>query len=89
MTALLGVHVGVTCYAKSSCRGAHISVPSNLNLVNWAALCVTIEDTLVLQYLQFGFPAGYEGPVPTPVFIITPLLSISVVMWQYPFLKSS
>ena len=66
--ALLGVHAGVACYTETNFWGAHIPVPTNLNLGSWAALCVTDQDHLILQYLQSGLPAGYEGPAPTPTF---------------------
>ena len=65
---MLGVHAEVTYYDKPNFWRARIPVPTNLNIGNWAALCVTEEDDLVLQYIQFGFPAGYEGPVPTSTF---------------------
>ena len=32
----------------------------------WATICTTEEDVITLSYLIYGFPAGYEGPVPTP-----------------------
>ena len=31
-------------------------------------ICVTPDDHLTFQFLHFGFPVGYEGPVPTPTF---------------------
>ena len=49
-------------------RGAHFFVPTNFNLWEWAAICTTEDDALTLDYLTFGFPGGYEGPVPTPTF---------------------
>ena len=45
-----------------------LPVPSNLNLHHWEEICVTPDNHLILQYLQFTFTAGYEGPVPTPTF---------------------
>ena len=59
---------GGTYYDEPNFRGTHIPVPTNLNLESWATLCVTEADHLILQYLCFGFPAGYEGPTPTPTF---------------------
>ena len=66
--ALLGMHAWVTCHTEPNFQGVRIPVPTNLNIANWAALCVTKEDDLILQFLQFGFPAGYRGPIPTPTF---------------------
>ena len=65
---LLGVHVVVTSYGQPNLWGACIPVPTNLNLQQWEKLCVTPEDHFTFQYLQFGFPGGYEGPAPTHTF---------------------
>ena len=32
----------------------------------WKKIAVTSEDTLIVQFLRFRFPAGYTRPVPTP-----------------------
>ena len=66
--ALLGVHVVVTSYNQPNFRGPRIPVPTILNLPEWEKICVTPEDHLTFQYLQFGFPTGYERPVSTPTF---------------------
>ena len=63
---LLTVYVVVTSYHQANLLGARIPVPTNLNLQQLEKICVTPEDHLTLQYLQFGFPVGYDGPVPTP-----------------------
>ena len=65
---MLAVYAGVTCYNEPYLWGACLSVPSNLNIEEWAAICVTKEDAATLQFSQFVFPAGLEGPVPTPTF---------------------
>ena len=67
-TALLDVHAVVTSYDQPNFLGTRLPVPTNLNLQQWQQICVTPDDHLTLQFLQFGFPAGYEGPVPTPTF---------------------
>ena len=58
----------VTGYTEPYFRCARFPVPTNLNLGEWAAICATEEDALTLEYLTFGFPAGYEGPVSNPTF---------------------
>ena len=63
---MLGVVTGVTGYAKTDFRDARLPVHTNLNLDKWAAICTTGVDALTLEYLTVKFPAGYEGPVPTP-----------------------
>ena len=32
----------------------------------WEALAHTAEDTTLINFLKYGFPVRYEGPVPTP-----------------------
>ena len=66
--ALLVVHVEVTCYGQPIFWGARISVPTNLNLQQWAKRCVTPQNHVTFPFLQFGFATGYEGPGPTPTF---------------------
>ena len=67
-TAMLGVFAGITCYAELNFQRTHLPVRTNLNLSEWAAICTTEEDALTFDYLTFGFPAGYEGPVATSTF---------------------
>ena len=45
-------------------EGAKITLPSNL--VFWETIIHTDEDARTVKFLRYGFPAGYEGPVPTP-----------------------
>ena len=46
--------------------GVRIPVPSNLNLKAWSQLAVIQQQCQVMEFLTFGFPAGFEGPLPTP-----------------------
>ena len=46
--------------------GATIQLPSNLHFKEWEAPIESPADTLMVGCLQCGFPAGYEGPLPTP-----------------------
>ena len=39
---------------------------SNIDFKQWDSIAVNPEDKLVAQFLKFGFPAGYNGPIPTP-----------------------
>ena len=32
----------------------------------WDKLVYTHNDAQMVDFLQFGFPVGYEGPMPTP-----------------------
>ena len=38
---------------------------SNFAFKDWDKLVYTHDDALTVDFLWFGFPAGYEGPVPT------------------------
>ena len=65
---MLGMHAAITCYTEPNFREARLSVPTHFNIREWTAICVTEEDNLTLHLLQFGVPAGFEGPAPTPTF---------------------
>ena len=66
--ALLGLFSAVTCHSQPNFCRACLLVPTNLHLQEWSSICSTVEDDLTLVFLTFGFPTGYEGPVPTPTF---------------------
>ena len=86
-TALLGVDAVVTSYEQPNFLGTRLPVPSNLNLHQWKKNCVSPDDHLTLQYLQFGFPVGYEGPVLTHTFHNDPSAVRRVIMdlsWPSP-----
>lgn len=43
-------------------------IPSNLNIVNWRILLHLYADRAICDYLEFGWPVGYnasELPEPT------------------------
>ena len=46
--------------------GDRIPVPSNLNIKAWSQLAVTPQQCQVMEFLTFGYPVGFEGPLPTP-----------------------
>ena len=46
--------------------GACIQVPTNFNITAWEKLAATPEAHRVVDFLTFGFSAGYEGSVPCP-----------------------
>ena len=45
---------------------ARIQLPSKLIFDEWECIVDTSEDNANVEFLRFGFPAGYTGPVPTP-----------------------
>ena len=54
---LLQVYLAVMAVGVPNFKGTRVPIPSSLHFE---------EDEATITYLQFGFPAGYEGPVPTP-----------------------
>lgn len=66
-TSLLSVYVVVTSYGCPNFCGARVTIPINLHLKACANICHT-EDAITLSYLTLGFPASYEGQIPTPSY---------------------
>ena len=46
--------------------GPCIPVTTNLNLAAWEKLAIMLEQHRVMEFMRFGFPASYEGAVPSP-----------------------
>ena len=46
--------------------GARVPLPTNLHICQWNLIAVTPEDKVVVEFLQYVFPAGFCGPIPTP-----------------------
>ena len=44
--------------------GARLPVPSGLNIPRWRHLLANYHDTLLCDYLEFGWPVGYTAPYP-------------------------
>ena len=65
---MLDINRSVTACGQPNFRGAHLPLPSNFDFHEWSAIAHTQADQEVLQYLKYGFPAGFEGPIPTPSF---------------------
>ena len=51
-------------------RGAHLAVPTSLNLPLWRSLLSEYTDAGVCDFLEFGWPIGYDysGALPRIVF---------------------
>ena len=60
---MLRVYVAVTAMSNLNFSEARIQLPSNLHFKEWEALVEFSADALTVDYLMFGFPAGYEGPI--------------------------
>ena len=63
---LLSIYEQVVVTGASKFRVAHTPLPTNLNINAWWQLTPTHEDARVMEFLEFGFPVGYDGLVPTP-----------------------
>ena len=66
--SMLDIYRVVTAHGQPNFRGAHLPLPSNFDVHQWSAIAHTQADLEVLQYLKYGFPVGFEGPIPTPSF---------------------
>ena len=62
---MLDIYRMVTACGQPNFRGARLPLPSNFDFHEWSH---TQADQEVLQYLKYGFPADFEGPIPTPSF---------------------
>ena len=47
-------------------QGAQVPVPTNLNIDQWRAIAKKPSQHRIVDFLLYGFPEGYEGPIPTP-----------------------
>jgi hypothetical protein len=45
--------------------GARIPLPTNFNLPVWKAATADYHDSQVVDFLTFGWPVSYQGPIPT------------------------
>ena len=66
--SMLDIYLVVTARGQPNFRDARMPLPSNCDFHEWSATAHTQADQEVLQYLKYGFPAGFQGPIPTPSF---------------------
>ena len=78
---LLHVNKVVMAFGVPNRKGARLPLPSNLHFKEWQNISHTKEDDIIISYLKLGFPAGYEGQVPTLLTPTTTQLTNTVVMW--------
>ena len=65
-TYMTRVYESVSVAGRPNYQGARLQLPFNLQFEEWEALVSTEEDGQLIELLRYGFPMGYEGPVPTP-----------------------
>lgn len=61
------LHNLVHATGQANFLGAHLSVPTSLNLSLWRSLLTEYSDVVVCDYLEFGWPIGYayHGVLPS------------------------
>ena len=62
---MLRVYEVVTAMDGLNLSRTRLRLPSNLHFKEWKALIESSANALIVDYLKFVFPTGYEGPVPT------------------------
>jgi hypothetical protein len=63
---MLAVYKAITATGRLNYAGAHIHLPTNHNIEQWEQAAIGHHDTEVMQFLKYGFPVAYQGPIPTP-----------------------
>ena len=66
MAYTMRVYEAVTVGGRTYSCGIRVQLPSNLHFKEWEALVRMPDDVLTIDWLKFGFPVGYEGPMLTP-----------------------
>ena len=68
--SFLTLHNRVYVLGQPSFLHAHLSVPTALNLSSWRSLLTEYSDAAVCDYLEFGWPIGYDysGSLPSSDF---------------------
>ena len=59
----VGLHYKVHSMGTHNYCGARVRVASNLHLENWRDYLTGFDDEKVVEFLEFGFPIGFEGEV--------------------------
>ena len=65
---IFGIYQQVVMAGAPYYIGARVQVQSNLNLDKWRELAKTPDDQQVVDFLTYGFAAGFKGELPTPSF---------------------
>ena len=62
---MLEIYTLVTKHKLPNYRGARIPLPTNLNINRWRQATEDHHDKQVADFLAYGWPVSYRGPVPT------------------------
>ena len=61
---MLDIYGKVASLGKPNFWGSHIHLALYFN--EWHAIIHSEPEKETLQFPQYGFPVGFEGPIPTP-----------------------
>ena len=62
---LQDIYCRVTEKGAPNFRGARVPLTTNLHINQCNIIAATPEDKVVVEFLQYGFPAGYCSAIPT------------------------
>ena len=62
--AIAGIYKQVCEVGKPNYRGARVPIPTNINIKLLRELLVDYPGRVIVDFLEFGCPAGYQGSVP-------------------------
>ena len=63
---MLSIYQQVVATGVLNYLASHIQLPSYLVFKEWECKVDTAENSQIVQFLRYCFPARYMGPVPTP-----------------------
>lgn len=66
ITQLMIIYTNVRETGVPNYKQARISLPRGLNIPAWRQLTHGHHDTALVDLLEYGFPLGFDGPIPTP-----------------------
>ena len=64
---MFGMYQEVVVRVAPNYMADRIQLPSNLVFEEWEHIVDIPEDSRIVDFLRYGFPTGYVGPVPTPL----------------------
>jgi hypothetical protein len=62
---MLDIYAHVSSFNCPNFKGARIPLPTDLNIEVWRQATSDYKDAAVVDFLEFGWPISYTGPIPT------------------------
>ena len=75
MVRLLQIYKQVTAHGCPNFGGARIQCPSNVVIRERVKIVHLVQNAQTVEFVQFCFPTGYKGPVPTPSLVSHPSIN--------------